>query len=51
MSLADGDPAPDGHIWFRVVTNESHIKRGRVGVLILEEVRGGMSEGAWNEES
>lgn len=30
MSLSDGDPAPDGDIWFRIVTQQDHIKRGRV---------------------
>jgi hypothetical protein len=30
MSLSEGDPAYDGDIWFRVVTNQEHIKRGRV---------------------
>ncbi|MGB5085203.1 MAG: hypothetical protein WBO09_11475 [Methylocystis silviterrae] len=28
MSLSDGDPAPDGDIWFRIVTHEKQIKRG-----------------------
>jgi hypothetical protein len=30
MAPSDGDPAPDGDIWFRVVTNEKHITRGRI---------------------
>src|SRR6266404_9998248 len=30
MSLSDGDPAQDGDIWFRIVTQEKHIARGRV---------------------
>jgi hypothetical protein len=30
MSLSDGDPAPEGDIWFRVVTSQDHIRRGRV---------------------
>jgi hypothetical protein len=30
MSLSDGDPASDGDIWFRVVTSQDHIRRGRV---------------------
>jgi hypothetical protein len=30
MSLSDGDPAPDGDIWFRIVTHKDHIKQGRV---------------------
>jgi hypothetical protein len=30
MSLSDGDPASDGDIWFRIVTQEKHLVRGRV---------------------
>jgi hypothetical protein len=30
MSLSDGDPAPDGDIWFRIATQENHIVKGRV---------------------
>lgn len=30
MSLSDGDTAEDGDIWFRIVTDKNHIKRGRV---------------------
>ncbi|HEY8007134.1 MAG TPA: hypothetical protein VIE66_10150 [Methylocella sp.] len=30
MSLSDGDPAPDGDIWFRIVTHQDHLRRGRV---------------------
>jgi hypothetical protein len=27
MSLADGDPAKDGDVWFRVITSESHFNK------------------------
>ena len=30
MALSDGDPADGGDVWFRVVTNERQIARGRV---------------------
>jgi hypothetical protein len=30
MSLMDGDPAPDGDIWFRIATQKDHIVKGRV---------------------
>jgi hypothetical protein len=30
MSLSDGDPADCGDIWFRIVTQENHLVRGRV---------------------
>jgi hypothetical protein len=30
MSLSDGDPAPDGDVWFRIATQRDHIKQGRV---------------------
>jgi hypothetical protein len=30
MSLSDGDPADGGDIWFRIVTQENHLVRGRV---------------------
>jgi hypothetical protein len=30
MSLSDGDPADDGDIWFRIVTQQGHLVRGRV---------------------
>ncbi len=30
MPLSDGDPAQDGDVWFRVATNESHIRKGCV---------------------
>jgi hypothetical protein len=30
MTLSDGDPADDSDVWFRIVTQENHIRRGRV---------------------
>ena len=30
MPLSDGDPADDGDVWFRIVTQEAHLVRGRV---------------------
>jgi len=30
MSLSDGDPAPDGDIWFRIATQKEYIKEGRI---------------------
>ncbi|SRR6266700_104801 len=30
MSLSDGDSADDGDVWFRVATQDGHIRRGRV---------------------
>jgi hypothetical protein len=30
MMLSDGDPAEDGDIWFRILTSDKHITKGRV---------------------
>ena len=30
MSIADGDPADDGDVWFRVLTDEKYIKKGKI---------------------
>lgn len=30
MSLRDGDAAADGDVWFRLITSESHISRGKI---------------------
>jgi hypothetical protein len=30
MPIADGEPADDGDIWFRVLTEESYIRKGKI---------------------
>ena len=30
MPIADGEPADDGDIWFRVLTEDSYIKKGKI---------------------
>lgn len=30
MPLADGDPAPDGDLWYRILTSDKHITKGRI---------------------
>ena len=30
MPLVDGDPAPQGDVWYRILTSEKHITKGRI---------------------
>ncbi|WP_157096455.1 hypothetical protein [Methylosinus sp. R-45379] len=30
MPLKDGDPGPDGDVWFRIITQDNHIRKGRI---------------------
>jgi hypothetical protein len=30
MPLFDGEPADDGDIWYRVLTEDSYIKKGKI---------------------
>ncbi|WP_431014531.1 hypothetical protein [Bradyrhizobium pachyrhizi] len=30
MALTDGDPAPDGDLWYRILTSDKHITKGRI---------------------
>jgi hypothetical protein len=30
MSLSDGESAKDGDVWFRIITNDRHIKNGKI---------------------
>jgi hypothetical protein len=30
MALVDGDPAPDGDFWYRILTSDKHITKGRI---------------------
>jgi hypothetical protein len=30
MPLADGDPAPEGDVWYRILTSDKHITKGRI---------------------
>lgn len=30
MALADGDPAPEGDVWYRILTSKDHITKGRI---------------------
>ncbi|WP_375783025.1 hypothetical protein ACE10Z_24305 [Bradyrhizobium sp. Pha-3] len=30
MALTDGDPAPEGDIWYRILTSKDHITKGRI---------------------
>jgi hypothetical protein len=30
MALVDGDPAPDGDLWYRILTSDRHITKGRI---------------------
>jgi hypothetical protein len=30
MGLTDGDPAPDGDLWYRIITSDKHITKGRI---------------------
>jgi hypothetical protein len=30
MPLVDGDPAPNGDVWYRILTSDKHITKGRI---------------------
>ncbi len=30
MPLVDGDPAPEGDVWYRILTSDKHITKGRI---------------------
>lgn len=52
MPLSDGDEAPDGDVWFRIVTQKDHIVRGRVhhGAFGGNAISAPKSQRPWSRE-